>query len=132
MYLIVAFYGSKGAYVHGCSVKRLYQGRGRGGKKVGLFFFWSNSSAGKRGESYVNLAVAKNGVNINFVFVFNWSFFHINAHVQCEFARIFRFLDIYAFSGGYRTCSRRWEIPISAARNIKRKNTSLQICFFFK
>ena len=73
-----------------------------GGKKAGIFL-WRHSSAGKRGESYVNQAVAKNDVNQNFVFVFNWSFFHITAHVQCEFARMFRRLDIYAFSGGYRT-----------------------------
>ena len=105
-------------------------GRGGRGKRAGIFL-WRHSSAGKQGESYVNQAVAKKDVNQNFVFVFNWSFFHITAHVQCEFARIFLRLDIYAFLGGYRTYSRRWEIPISAATNIKRKYKSLQICFFF-
>ena len=113
-----------------CHSNHLWRTPAGGRKEVGIFL-WKHSRAGKRGESSVNQAVAKNDVDQNFVFVGNYSFLHITARIKCELAWIFRRRDIYVFSGGHRTCSWSWEISISAARNIKRKNTSLLICFFF-
>ena len=106
-------------------------GGGRGeGEKAGIFL-WSHSSAGKRGGSYVNQAVAKNDVNQSFVFVFNWSFFN-SYHYTCTMRICTDFSPPYAFSGGYRTYSWHWEIPISAATNIKRKIRPSRVFFLNK